>query len=274
MAFSFWRTPLIVNVYIDGFNFYYGVYKRPAPVPWKWLDYRLLSEHLARTHVAAEAEVRRVRYFTAEVQPSDTDPTVHVRQQTLLFAIAAHSGVEVEFGRYLLRKLLHGRMVRHPIHPPAVVQQWPADERERFVEALAAIRRVSVFDHEEKGSDVNLASRLLVDTFRAEMDAAIVVSNDSDFKLPITLVRETFGLPIIVVNPSHRPTAQDLVDTGAVCVRLDIEQLEHFRMPNAVVAGSVAVHVPEVWEQQEERFRARRLKKQRYGGEHRASDDS
>ena len=34
-----------VNVYIDGFNFYYGVVRN---TPYKWLDFRKLSEGLVR----------------------------------------------------------------------------------------------------------------------------------------------------------------------------------------------------------------------------------
>ena len=40
---------------------------------------------------------------------------------------------------------------------------------------------VLVRDSEEKGSDVNLATRLLVDGFNGEYEQAVVVSNDADF---------------------------------------------------------------------------------------------
>jgi hypothetical protein len=52
---------------------------------------------------------------------------------------------------------------------------------------------VSIIEEEEKGSDVNLASYLLVDGFAGEYDIAIVVSNDSDLAEPIRLVRSILG---------------------------------------------------------------------------------
>jgi hypothetical protein len=57
---------------------------------------------------------------------------------------------------------------------------------------------------EEKGSDVNLASYLLLDGFRSDCEATVVISNDSDLKVPIELARVELGLVVGVVNP-HPP---------------------------------------------------------------------
>jgi hypothetical protein len=48
---------------------------------------------------------------------------------------------------------------------------------------------VSYAYREEKGSDVNVASHLLLDTLQGVIDAAIVISNDSDLRLPIEQAR-------------------------------------------------------------------------------------
>ena len=61
---------------------------------------------------------------------------------------------------------------------------------------------------EEKGSDVNLAAHLLVDVLRERVDAAIVISNDSDLRLPIQVVRQK--VPVGTINPSSAPRAGDL----------------------------------------------------------------
>ncbi len=65
---------------------------------------------------------------------------------------------------------------------------------------------------EEKGSDVNVASSLL----SGRVDAAMVLSNDSDLHFPLAQARE--HVPVATVNPSAEPTAVDLRghrDTGA-----------------------------------------------------------
>ena len=54
-------------------------------------------------------------------------------------------------------------------------------------------RTVEILDTEEKGSDVNLASHLLLDGFDDEYEMAVVVSNDSDLELPIRMVRTRLG---------------------------------------------------------------------------------
>jgi uncharacterized LabA/DUF88 family protein len=59
---------------------------------------------------------------------------------------------------------------------------------------------VSYAYREEKGSDVNVASHLLLDTMQSAIDAAIVISNDSDLRLPIEHARAR--VPVGLVNPS------------------------------------------------------------------------
>lgn len=49
--------------------------------------------------------------------------------------------------------------------------------------------RQRVADREEKGSDVNVATRLLTDVFEQKIDAAVVISNDSDLALPVKHAR-------------------------------------------------------------------------------------
>lgn len=53
---------------------------------------------------------------------------------------------------------------------------------------------------EEKGSDVNVASHLLVDVFTNRVDAAVVISNDSDLRRAVEFARTR--VPVGVVNPS------------------------------------------------------------------------
>lgn len=62
---------------------------------------------------------------------------------------------------------------------------------------------VGVSHREEKGSDVNLASRLLIDALSKRMDAAIVLSNDSDLALPIREARRL--MPVGTVSPHPGP---------------------------------------------------------------------
>lgn len=56
---------------------------------------------------------------------------------------------------------------------------------------------------EERGNNINLASHLLSDAMLGNFDAAIVVTPNPDFALPIRLARRNAGLPIGVLNPQR-----------------------------------------------------------------------
>ncbi|HEY5856786.1 MAG TPA: hypothetical protein VIW24_22765 [Aldersonia sp.] len=72
----------------------------------------------------------------------------------------------------------------------------------------SALFMVSTARREEKGSDVNVASHLLLDILEKRVDAAVVISNDSDLKFPIQTARDR--VPVGTVNPSGSQTAGKL----------------------------------------------------------------
>ncbi len=63
---------------------------------------------------------------------------------------------------------------------------------------------------EEKGSDVNVASHLLLDLLHARIDAAVVISNDSDLAFPVAQARDL--VPVGLVNPTRGYPAGALND--------------------------------------------------------------
>jgi hypothetical protein len=82
---------LKTHVYVDGFNLYYGAVRR---TPWRWLDiHKLCSLLLPRNRI------ERIRYFTALVQNSRSDPTKAQRQQALVRALETLPNLSVHYGR-------------------------------------------------------------------------------------------------------------------------------------------------------------------------------
>ncbi len=73
------------------------------------------------------------------------------------------------------------------------------------------LSRRTVLTYVEKGTDVNLATRLLLDGFNRRYESAAMISNDGDLKMPIRVVREELDLHVTVVNPvlhsKHRSAA-------------------------------------------------------------------
>ncbi len=167
------------SVYIDGFNLYYGCAKG---TPHRWLDLGKLCSLLLRGHT-----ITRIRYFTALVGPRPGDPKKPLRQQTYIRALETIPGLSVHYGHFL------SNLERVPVAAPAP----------------GSPRTVEVIRTQEKGSDVNLATYLLMDGFRGDYELAVVVSNDPDLKTPIELLRAELGLQVGVLNP-HRNTSHAL----------------------------------------------------------------
>jgi len=81
-----------------------------------------------------------------------------------------------------------------------VTATWPRPARP----LRASIRR-----SDEKGSDVNLATYLLLDAAQHDCDEAVVLSGDSDLQTPIAFARTVYGLRVTVINPTaNRPSAE------------------------------------------------------------------
>jgi uncharacterized LabA/DUF88 family protein len=167
------------NVYIDGFNLYNGSLKK---TPYKWLDLSALCGMLLPNH-----SINRIRYFTAIVFPFPHNPKAHLRQQVYLRALGTLPNVEVH------RK---GWFTWHATMMP----QYPLAQKHK----AAPPNCVQVQKIEEKRTDVDLASHLLVDCFEDDFDEAVVISNDSDLVPPIELIIQKFGKSVGVVNPHPR----------------------------------------------------------------------
>lgn len=172
---------MATNFYIDGFNLYYGAVKTRWP-QFKWLDIGAFCSALLPTHT-----INRIRYFTARVIPPPEDPQMGVRQDIYLRALRTVPNLHVhDEGWFMLKEslrrqfpLAYPKNRPHSSSPQSVYVQLP----------------------EEKGSDVNLASYLLLDCFRGDFDEAVVISNDADLTVPIDIVVAEFHKPVGVINP-------------------------------------------------------------------------
>jgi len=167
------------NVYIDGFNLYYGAVRHTA---LKWLDVKKLSLTLL-----PGISLNRIRYFTARVKKSPHDLHAPLRQDIYLRALRTIPNLSIHEGRFVRWGVL---MPQYPLAYPKGVVERP--------------QCVQVQKTEEKGSDVNLATYLLIDCFADDFDEAAVISNDADLALPIEWVVRDSNKPITVINPHSR----------------------------------------------------------------------
>jgi hypothetical protein len=118
-------------VYVDGFNLYYRALKNTR---FKWLNLEILVKDL----LDPENEISCIRYFTAPVS-GKLDPAQPVRQQTYLQALKTIPCVSIHLGNFLTTKKSRPLVTPTPGGPT----------------------HVQIWNSEEKGSDVNLATYLI-----------------------------------------------------------------------------------------------------------------
>ena len=163
---------MLTTVYVDGFNLYHRALRGTS---FKWLDLSRLAANLL-----PDDEISTVRFFTARINARPDDPGQPQRQQAYLRALETLPNVTIHLGKY------KERVIRRPLAEP--IRGLP--------------RYVRVLNSEEKGTDVNLATSLLVEGFQGSFQKAAVVTNDSDFVDPISFVREGLGLDVTLINPA------------------------------------------------------------------------
>jgi uncharacterized LabA/DUF88 family protein len=172
----------------------------------------MLTETLVREQRGwPGAVVTRVVYCTARVD-AKTNPSAHADQDVYLKALAAAGSVDwIEYGNYVARAKRALVASEHPVTRKPVIHTsaWPVMVQDSTGSPVRDARFMVQYLHlEEKGSDVNLASHLLVDVLSGAVDAAVVISNDSDLAFPVRAARER--VPVGVVNPRTTRFAGDL----------------------------------------------------------------
>lgn len=168
-------------VYVDGLNFYrQRISRHPGT---KWLDPFLLAQNLLPSH-----EISLVRYFTARVKPSVTSENAPIRQAIYLRALATLGS----------RLSIHEGTMRVDTRLYPVVPVRLDDSGQKV---LAKVRKI-----EEKGSDVALASYMILDAAKRPADVHVLLSSDSDFAPTLQLLRNDLGVATALLSPIEKPS--------------------------------------------------------------------
>lgn len=203
-------------VYVDGFNLYYGALRG---TPYRWLDLERLCALMLPPN-----DVQRINYYTARVGARVGDPDQPLRQQLYLRALGTLPSVHVHFGHYL------SHSVWMPLAQPA----------------LGGPKFAQVIKTEEKGSDVNLATQMVSDAYENAFDCAVLITNDSDLRKPIALVKNRLGKPVGVLNPRKRP-ANVLMKTATFMKPIRSGVLQQSQLPTVLFDARGAFVKPAGW---------------------------
>lgn len=142
-----------VIAYIDGFNLYFGI-KEAGFANCKWLDLKRLVGNL----LTATQELVEVKYFTSRVSNA---PDKQKRQTNYIEAVES-SGVTIYYGHYQSNTI-----------------------------TCKNCQAIWV-NYNEKMTDVNIATQIMVDAYADKYDMAMLISGDSDLVPPIRSVHEHF----------------------------------------------------------------------------------
>ena len=205
-------------VYIDVFNFYYGLLRSGKYKGCKWLDLEGVFKAI-RQH----DEIRVIRYFTA-FWPDESGE----RHKVYAGALSQLPIVDVRAGRYKKKSI-----------------------RCQVRECRYAGNRV-FRSYEEKETDVSIALAMLDDAYQKKCEAMILVTADSDLVPAINLVKDRFpDIRIIAYIPGPHKRFQTAIHIRTACddSRLfPANLLPKFQLPQDIVAdGGRTYRKPSQW---------------------------
>jgi hypothetical protein len=217
-----------LNVYIDGYNFYVPLSASGSESDYElaWCNFLRLGEHLVQTLARenrqfAGCQLGAVKYFTATIpEGMPSNPSGIQRKHNWLDALnhESHGRVEVIHGTFRARKhrfyIEHGELDK--IARAGIPINWD------LVQDKQRTYRPQLTVHEEKQTDVMLASALLTDAALgragspaqeliqkppfhrsnprptpAPCQAAVVISADIDFLPAAEMAAHLFDCPVV-----------------------------------------------------------------------------
>jgi len=203
-----------VITYIDGFNLYFGLKEKG----WKryyWLD--LVA--LARSLLKPGQELAEVNYFTARISRAGGNTDDAKRQTIYLDALATRPDLIIHEGHYLAKPQ----------------QCWKCGNRWQ--------------SHEEKMTDVNIATRLLIDAFENRYDTALLVSADSDLVMPVREINRRFADKRVVVAMPPKRQSIALQHAAHASFRIGGGKIRKNQLPEQVkTADGFILQRPATWE--------------------------
>lgn len=199
-------------IYVDGFNLYYGALKKTS---YKWLNLKTLFTNLLND----ENKIIQIKYFTARISSTLTDPDKANHQDAYLRALKALiPEIEIHFGQFTTHNV-----------------------RAKLLNPIAGQRYADVIRTSEKGSDVNLAVHLLNDAWLDSYDCAIMVSGDSDLAESIRLVKQHHRQKKIgLVTMGKRAASKELIKEVDFVRNISTNALINSQMPETIDGTNIS----------------------------------
>jgi hypothetical protein len=207
-----------VNVYIDGYNFYYSISKHKETLPLGWCNFSKLADLLAARAFGNRYVVNAVKYYTSTVGPK----------------------TEMRKGEIIRRKLWLEALEHGTNGKVLVVEGYhkPDEQKGRV----------------EKRTDTNIAIGMVRDALlppavagakiteegrdkRVPCDAVILMSGDDDFWPAIEMIGREYGKAVAVFHPHNDerpPWAYNSANNWVKVDKVKIQDLEQSRLEDVI----------------------------------------
>ena len=205
-----------VIVYVDGFNFYYGLKSERRWQRYYWLDIVGLFEKFMRK----DQELVLVKYFSA--RPTDKDK--NSRQYAFFQANKENPKFKLILGKYL-KKDIKCFKCGNTIHT-----------------------------YEEKESDVRLATQLVYDAYEHNCDVSILVSADSDMVPAVELAIQAGQKVYLYFPPNHYSSNLNVMASGKPLLLSKYETRFHQSLLPDVVhlkGSNYDLRIPDLWKKKQ-----------------------
>lgn len=202
-----------VIVYVDGFNFYYGLRSDRRWKQYYWLDVVKLFERFMRL----DQELIAVKYFSA--RPTN-DSEKNARQYAFFQANKENPKFQLILGKYLSKDITCFRC-GNIIHT-----------------------------HEEKETDARIVTQIVADAYEKNCDVAIVVSADSDMIPAVELAKAAGQRVYIYFPPNHYSSNLSALANGKPIMMARYEsRFRQSLLPDVVhlVAQNYDLSIPAKW---------------------------
>lgn len=155
------------------------------------------------------------------------NPSAKVHQEIYLRALQKLGSVEIVEGYY---------------------QRQDAKMSFRFEPCKSCRPYADVVRVEEKRSDVNLATAMMVDFHEDKADSFVIISGDADLIAPIEYIRRTGGRNVVVFNP-HQTISGDLKRHATFYKNIPRNLPAECRLPDEITYGSHSrvIRCPPAW---------------------------
>lgn len=199
-----------VIAYVDGFNLYFGM-KENNHNDTLWLNIKQLAQSLLKPN----QDLIFTKYFTARVR---NHPQKERRQNTYIEAVETLEECKIYYGHY-----------------------------QSMVEQCKRCNHTYPYAN-EKMTDVNIATEILMDAFNNKYDTALLITGDSDLVPPINAVHNSLAPKrVFVAFPPNRFNIS-VKNAAKGCMMIGRKKLKDAQFPESVTKkNGFILHRPVEW---------------------------